>query len=154
MVNNPPGTESAAAYLPDLGLLRVAVFLLILAFSSDYAKIRFPFIALGFLLTFIGFIIYATIDVQEQLHVAYFATFMMCWGTSAPSVLLSTWYNNNIAHEGRRIGAAVLPRGRLRPAHRRQREAGVGAHRRTVVRHGLRRPRARPRTLGQGWATA
>jgi hypothetical protein len=25
------------------------------------------------------------------------------WGTSAPSVLLSTWYNNNVAHEGRRI---------------------------------------------------
>ena len=85
-----------------------AVFLLILAFSSDYAKIRFPFIALGFLLTFIGFIIYATIDVQEQLHVAYFATFMMCWGTSAPSVLLSTWYNNNIAHEGRRIALTSL----------------------------------------------
>ena len=85
-----------------------AVFLLILAFSSDYAKIRFPFIALGFLLTFIGFIIYATIDVQEQLPVAYFATFMMCWGTSAPSVLLSTWYNNNIAHEGRRIALTSL----------------------------------------------
>lgn len=27
----------------------------------------------------------------------------MCWGTSAPSVLLSTWYNNNIPHEGRRV---------------------------------------------------
>jgi hypothetical protein len=28
---------------------------------------------------------------------------MMCWGTSAPSVLLSTWYNNNVPHEGRRV---------------------------------------------------
>jgi hypothetical protein len=28
---------------------------------------------------------------------------MMTWGTSAPSVMLSTWYNNNIAHEGRRV---------------------------------------------------
>jgi hypothetical protein len=28
---------------------------------------------------------------------------MMTWGTSAPSVLLSTWYNNNVAHEGRRM---------------------------------------------------
>jgi hypothetical protein len=27
----------------------------------------------------------------------------MCWGTSAPSVLLSTWYNNNTPHEGRRV---------------------------------------------------
>lgn len=80
-----------------------AVVLLILAFSSDYSRLRFPFIALGFLLTFIGFIIYATVDVKADIHVAYFACFMMTWGTSAPSVLLSTWYNNNIAHEGRRV---------------------------------------------------
>ncbi|KAK8856705.1 tartrate transporter [Apiospora arundinis] len=81
-----------------------AVMLLILAFSSDFLRIRFPFIMLGFTLTFIGFIIYASItDVQAQIQVAYFATFMMVWGTSAPSVLLSTWYNNNIAHEGRRV---------------------------------------------------
>ncbi|KAG0647793.1 putative transporter [Hyphodiscus hymeniophilus] len=80
-----------------------AVMLLVLAFTSDYTRRRGPFIVLGFLFTFIGFIIYATIDVLEQKHVAYFATFMMCWGTSAPSVLLSTWYNNNIPHEGRRV---------------------------------------------------
>ncbi|KAF7854744.1 hypothetical protein EAF04_010312 [Stromatinia cepivora] len=80
-----------------------AVMLLILAFSSDYTRRRGPFIALGFLFTFIGFIIYVSIDVTNQLHVAYFATFMMCWGTAAPSVLLSTWYNNNIPHEGRRV---------------------------------------------------
>ncbi|KAJ4249822.1 hypothetical protein NW762_012165 [Fusarium torreyae] len=81
-----------------------AVMLLILAFSSDFLRIRFPFIMLGFALTFTGFIIYAAIsDVQAQLQLAYFATFMMVWGTSAPSVLLSTWYNNNIAHEGRRV---------------------------------------------------
>lgn len=78
--------------------------LLILAFSSDFLRIRFPFIMLGFALTFIGFIIYAAIDdVQAQLQLAYYACFMMVWGTSAPSVLLSTWYNNNIAHEGRRV---------------------------------------------------
>ena len=80
-----------------------AVVLLILAFSSDLTRLRFPFIALGFLLTFIGFIIYATIDVSHSIHVAYFACFMMTWGTSAPSVLLSTWYNNNVANEGRRV---------------------------------------------------
>lgn len=50
-----------------------------------------------------SFKVYATIDVLHQKHIAYFATFMMCWGTSAPSVLLSTWYNNNIPHEGRRV---------------------------------------------------
>ncbi|OQE19013.1 hypothetical protein PENSTE_c016G02803 [Penicillium steckii] len=81
-----------------------AVMLLILAFCSDYTKLRSPFIVLGFLLTFCGFTIYASIDdVQNQLQLAYFATFMMTWGTSAPSVMLSTWYNNNIAHEGRRV---------------------------------------------------
>lgn len=81
-----------------------AVMLLLLAFASDLTRLRFPFIVLGFAFTFTGFIIYAAIDdVEKQLHLAYFATFMMCWGTSAPSVLLSTWYNNNVAHEGRRI---------------------------------------------------
>lgn len=80
-----------------------AVMLLILAFSSDYTRRRGPFIVFGFLFTFIGFIIYASIDVLHQKHIAYFATFMMCWGTSAPSVLLSTWYNNNTPNEGRRI---------------------------------------------------
>lgn len=81
-----------------------AVMLLLLAFSSDGARLRSPFIVLGFLFTFTGFMIYASIsNVQGQLRVAYFATFMMTWGTSAPSVLLSTWYNNNVAHEGRRV---------------------------------------------------
>ncbi|KAF2476984.1 MFS general substrate transporter [Lindgomyces ingoldianus] len=80
-----------------------ACVLLILAFTSDYTRLRFPFIALGFILTFIGFLIYATIDVEHSIHVAYYACFMMTWGTSAPSVLLSTWYNNNVAHEGRRV---------------------------------------------------
>ncbi|KAI4651893.1 hypothetical protein J4E93_002089 [Alternaria ventricosa] len=80
-----------------------AIVLLILAFASDHTRLRFPFIALGFLLTFIGFIIYATIDVEHSLTVAYFACFMMTWGTSAPSVLLSTWYNNNVADENRRV---------------------------------------------------
>ncbi|KJZ78516.1 hypothetical protein HIM_01907 [Hirsutella minnesotensis 3608] len=69
-----------------------AVMLLILAFSSDLTRLRFPFIVLGYIFTFTGFIIYAVIDdVHARLRLAYFATFMMCWGTSAPSVILSTW---------------------------------------------------------------
>lgn len=81
-----------------------AVMLLVLAFASDFTRLRFPFIVLGYAFTFTGFIIYAAIDdISDKIQLAYFATFMMCWGTSAPSVLLSTWYNNNIAHEGRRI---------------------------------------------------
>lgn len=80
-----------------------AVMLLILGFASDYTRWRFPFVALGFFFTFIGFVIYAAIDVVNSLQVAYFACFMMTWGTSAPSVLLDVLYNNNIAHEGRRV---------------------------------------------------
>lgn len=56
-----------------------AVMLLVLAFASDYTRLRFPFIALGFLFTFLSFIIYAAIDVQNDLQVAYFASFMMTW---------------------------------------------------------------------------
>lgn len=81
-----------------------AVMLLVLAFCSDATRLRSPFIVLGFLLTFCGFMIYAAInDVERQIRLAYYATFMMTWGTSAPSVLLSTWYNNNVAHEGQRV---------------------------------------------------
>lgn len=74
-----------------------AVMLLVLSFASDLTRWRFPFIALGFLFTLLGFIIYAVVDVHTQLRVAYFACFMMTWGTSAPSVILDVWYNNNIA---------------------------------------------------------
>lgn len=80
-----------------------AVMLLILAFASDMLRIRFPFIALGFLFTLLGFVIYAAVDVTTQLHVAYFACFMMTWGSSAPSVILDVWYNNNIANENKRV---------------------------------------------------
>lgn len=56
-----------------------AVVLLLLAFGSDWTRWRFPFIALGFLFTFIGFVIYSAIDVEADLAVAYFASFIMTW---------------------------------------------------------------------------
>ena len=56
-----------------------AVMLLVLAFASDLTRLRFPFVAAGFLFTFVGFIIYVSIDVEMQLHFAYFASFMMTW---------------------------------------------------------------------------
>jgi MFS family permease len=45
-----------------------AVMLLLLAFLSDWTRWRFPFIALGFLFTFIGFMIYVGIDVEKELR--------------------------------------------------------------------------------------
>lgn len=80
-----------------------AVMLLILAFASDYTRLRFPFVAAGFAFTCIGFIIFAAVSLETQIHVAYFACFMMTWGTSAPSVILDVWYNNNIADENKRV---------------------------------------------------
>ncbi|KAI0474892.1 MFS general substrate transporter [Xylariaceae sp. FL0804] len=80
-----------------------AVVLLILGCCSDLTKVRFPFVAAGFAFTLTGFIIYTCVNVHTQLNVAYFATFMMSWGTSAPSVILDVWYNNNIANENQRI---------------------------------------------------
>jgi MFS family permease len=53
-----------------------AVMLLILAFASDYTRLRFPFVALGFAFTCIGFIIFAAVNLETQIHVAYFACFM------------------------------------------------------------------------------
>jgi hypothetical protein len=71
--------------------------------ASDYTRLRFPFVAAGFAFTFIGFIIFASVSLDTQIHVAYFACFMMTWGTSAPSVILDVWYNNNIADENKRV---------------------------------------------------
>jgi hypothetical protein len=76
-----------------------AAVLLVLAST----RIRFPFIVLGFLLTFTVFVVFATIDVEHSIHVPYYGCYMKTWGTSAPSMLLSTWYNNNVADENKRV---------------------------------------------------
>lgn len=80
-----------------------AVMLLILGFASDLTRLRFPFIAAGFAFTFIGFVIFSQTDVHTNESLAYFSCFMMTWGTSAPSVILDVWYNNNIADENKRV---------------------------------------------------
>lgn len=53
--------------------------LLVLGFASDYTRLRFPFVALGFLFTFIGFVIFANVDIHTELTVAYLACFIMTW---------------------------------------------------------------------------
>lgn len=80
-----------------------AISLLILAFSSDYFKIRSPFICIGVLITLIGFAVFGAIDTQSHLGAAYFSCFLMVTGSSASSVLTSTWYNNNTPNENRRV---------------------------------------------------
>lgn len=80
-----------------------AVSLIVLAFSSDYFRVRSAFICTAVLITLIGFAVYGAIDVQSHLGVAYFACFLMTTGASASSVLTSTWYNNNTPNENRRV---------------------------------------------------
>jgi hypothetical protein len=40
-------------------------------------------------------VVYAAIDVEKSLQVAYFACFVMTWSTSAPSVLLDVFRNKD-----------------------------------------------------------
>jgi hypothetical protein len=49
-----------------------AAVLLVLAFT----RMRFPFVVLGFLLTFTVFVIFATIDVEHSIHVPYYGCYM------------------------------------------------------------------------------
>ena len=62
--------------------------------ARPHGPLRSPSIALGFLLTFTGFIIFATAHFSSSIRVAYFACFIRTWGIWALSVLLSTWYNS------------------------------------------------------------
>lgn len=80
-----------------------AVSLIIISFSSDFLKIRSLFICIAVLATLIGFAVFGAIDIENNLLVAYFSCFLMTTGTSAASVLTSTWYNNNTPNENRRI---------------------------------------------------
>ncbi|CAN6618529.1 high-affinity nicotinic acid transporter [Trichomonascus vanleenenianus] len=88
-----------------------AVCLLILAFSSDLSQVRFPYIMAAFAIECVGFLVYGVIDINTHYGAAYFATFLMCSGGSASSVILATWYNNNTPGETRRavLSAVGIP---------------------------------------------
>lgn len=55
----------------------------------------FPVRSPGILLHVRKFVVYAAIDVEKSLQVAYFACFVMTWSTSAPSVLLDVFRNKD-----------------------------------------------------------
>ncbi|CUM54351.1 uncharacterized protein AC631_00730 [Debaryomyces fabryi] len=80
-----------------------AISLILISFSSDFLRIRSLFICIAVLSTLIGFAVFGAIDIQNNLLAAYFSCFLMTTGTSAASVLTSTWYNNNTPNENRRI---------------------------------------------------
>ncbi|KAL1413796.1 hypothetical protein Q8F55_001579 [Vanrija albida] len=79
------------------------LFLILFTQSSDYFRERSFHVVVPLLVTMVGFVILGTIDVVHNTTVAYFACFLLCIGSSTPSVLLSTWYSNNSVSEGRRV---------------------------------------------------
>lgn len=85
-----------------------AAALIILCFSSDYARVRSVFIMIGVSVTLIGFVVFGCIDTKAHLGVAYFSCFLMTTGSSVSSVLTSTWYNNNTPNENRRVVISAI----------------------------------------------
>ncbi|CDK27129.1 unnamed protein product [Kuraishia capsulata CBS 1993] len=80
-----------------------AVALIVLCFSSDFARVRSVFIIIGVAVSLIGFVVFGCIETQNHIGVAYFSCFLMVTGASSSSVLTSTWYNNNTPNENRRV---------------------------------------------------
>jgi MFS family permease len=79
-----------------------SIFLVIVAFSSDYFMERSLHLATCLAITCVGFIVLAAIDVTKNIGVGYFCCFLLCCGGFITSPLLSTWYNNNTPDENHR----------------------------------------------------
>lgn len=79
-----------------------AVFLLCVAKSSDYHRERTFHIVFSLAISLIGMIILATIDVERNKAIAYFACFLMAAGAYIPSCLVHAWHNNNNVNENSR----------------------------------------------------
>jgi len=84
------------------------VMLLLLTFSSDYFRERSIHVCVALSMAICGFIILICIDSLIHKHVAYFATFLICMGAFAPSVLVASWYSNNTPSESRRVVLAAV----------------------------------------------
>ncbi|KAI9729404.1 MAG: hypothetical protein M1834_006928 [Cirrosporium novae-zelandiae] len=79
-----------------------SVFLVCVAFSSDHFGDRAIHLAVCLMITCVGFIVLACIDVANNVGVGYFCCFLLCCGGYITSPLLSTWYNNNTLDENQR----------------------------------------------------
>jgi predicted MFS family arabinose efflux permease len=79
-----------------------ALFVVAVAFSSDYLGDRSAHLAGTLCVTAIGFVILACVDTVNHIGVGYFACFLLCAGGFITSPLLSTWYNNNTPEENQR----------------------------------------------------
>lgn len=85
-----------------------AFALCILGFSSDFFRMRAPFLMIAIAATLIGFVVFGCINTDEHVGIAYFSCFLMTTGTSASSVLTSTWYNNNTPNQNMRMTITTM----------------------------------------------
>ncbi|KAK2752210.1 hypothetical protein FQN55_008100 [Onygenales sp. PD_40] len=79
-----------------------SVVLLAVAYSSDHFRERSFHTVFALVLSGIGMVILATIDVDANKGVAYFACFLMAAGAYIPSALVHAWHNNNNMDENSR----------------------------------------------------
>ncbi|KAK2776443.1 hypothetical protein FQN52_003452 [Onygenales sp. PD_12] len=79
-----------------------SVVLLAVAYSSDHFRERSFHTVFALVLSGIGMVILATIDVDANKGVAYFACFLMAAGAYIPSALVHAWHSNNNMDENSR----------------------------------------------------
>jgi predicted MFS family arabinose efflux permease len=79
-----------------------SLFVVAVAFSSDWLGDRSAHLAATLSVTAIGFVVLACVDITQNIGVGYFACFLLCAGGFITSPLLSTWYNNNTPEENQR----------------------------------------------------
>ncbi|RDW61141.1 uncharacterized protein DSM5745_10639 [Aspergillus mulundensis] len=79
-----------------------AVVLLAVAKSSDYFRERSMHIILSLLISLVGMLILAAINVGNNKGVAYFACFLLASGAYIPTCLVHAWHNNNNTDENSR----------------------------------------------------
>ncbi|KAE8313427.1 major facilitator superfamily domain-containing protein [Aspergillus transmontanensis] len=78
------------------------VVLWIIAKSSDHFRERSFHLATALIITFIGYVILATVDPNTNKGVAYFACFLLAAGAFVPSSIFHSWHTNNVTDESQR----------------------------------------------------
>ena len=84
------------------------VCLLAIAWSSDHFRERTFHVSFALVLSLVGMVILAAIDVEANIRVGYFATFLMAAGAYVPSCLVQSWQNNNNLNETSRAATTGL----------------------------------------------
>ncbi|KAL4930432.1 MFS transporter/fungal specific transcription factor domain-containing protein [Aspergillus undulatus] len=79
-----------------------AVVLLAVAKSSDIFRERSLHIIFSLIVSLVGMLILASIDVANNKAVSYFACFLLAAGAYIPTCLVHAWHNNNNTNENSR----------------------------------------------------